>query len=1128
MPGGLRDSEIDFVLKTSTEGDAAYDRFIAQLKGSQLAADDTNASLGNLGERSNFTAQEVEKMSQFLERNRDVMKQVQGDADTTGTFLGALAASAGMSREEFDKHSQSLLADLGMLDRHQGSVENNRSAIQRMIADYRDGQAVSSALGAAVGATGREFEELAADVFKGVGATTDLSTAMGGKGGGGLIQSLAGATAGMGPLGTSLVVLAPLIAGLVVVIVPIIAMIITWIAVTATLVVSMVAVIALFATAAFVIGGLGVAVALLADNYFTVTQATKGTIDPLLQLETHAKNAALALGQQAYPMLVLMANAANAMVDPIAKAASAMIAWFGERLPAMLKIAGQWATDFSIIWQMLGTIYAQVVDYALSHAPQFESFFLWLAVQVIGALLGLFQNLERLANWFFSNWVPMTQIAGDGMDQLGNAIQFVASVFKGWVEWSIGVWPTLTAVVRGAIDEIRKNFGFIGDGIQILMPVIKLAIDTLGNSWSLLSAQIQEFTKDSNSTYEVMRALGYIIGALIVVLVLAAAALIALVAASVAVEAAFGRLISLVVEGAGPAFSAMDNDFQVTMIHMSGSLLNFHQLVTTSFHTVWSDVQSFLHSVYGAIDNDAQVTMTHISGTLLNFNQLASATFHTVWSDIQSFLGSINSTIYNTIVSVWSAITSAIVSWLGQQASIIQSIWNSIWALLGSILNAIRETITAAWNAIYTIIATTLATITAIIAAGLGLQSAQIQSTWNNIQAFLSGAMSNLRAAVDSGFHGAYDTVAYWSGLMAQKVSDTFTAMVTGIGAAMNAIGSAVHGDLENARNILDNFIHVANKTLHLSIGDLPEFARGGTLPGYSPGQDTVIARLSPGEGVLTPQAVRSIGGASAVHALNSLPGFALGGIVGSLLGGAETTANNAFGGLGNFSGTLAGGAGKMVLDNLGSWIGSNIGGFFTALVGGGGGVPSANVSGNLAQWIAAAIAATGVGANWAPGLAVIIQNESGGNPGAANNWDINAQRGDPSVGLMQLTLSNQARYGGVTMDPVLQIVEGIKYIIDRYGDIGRVPGVASVSAGGAYLPYDTGGWLMPGGKAINMSGRPEYISSPGQSAQGPGGVHYHFHTVGTLSSEMVREAQRLADWEARTGAHARRGELLK
>jgi hypothetical protein len=148
----------------------------------------------------------------------------------------------------------------------------------------------------------------------------------------------------------------------------------------------------------------------------------------------------------------------------------------------------------------------------------------------------------------------------------------------------------------------------------------------------------------------------------------------------------------------------------------------------------------------------------------------------------------------------------------------------------------------------------------------------------------------------------------------------------------------------------------------------------------------------------------------------------------------------------------------------------------------------------DVGGWIAAAISATGVPASWAGPLSQIIQYESGGNPMAANLTDINAQNGDPSVGLMQLTGSNRARYtpaGLNPMDPVAQIIAGIRYIQDRYGDISNVPGVRSLAAGGAYQPYDSGGVLPPGlTLAANSTGANEFVLTPGQlSALGGGGL---------------------------------------
>ena len=69
--------------------------------------------------------------------------------------------------------------------------------------------------------------------------------------------------------------------------------------------------------------------------------------------------------------------------------------------------------------------------------------------------------------------------------------------------------------------------------------------------------------------------------------------------------------------------------------------------------------------------------------------------------------------------------------------------------------------------------------------------------------------------------------------------------------------------------------------------GIIPSFAGGGALPGFQPGVDSILAALSPGEGVLTPYAMRMIGGAPALNWLNSMAehGSAPGG--GAASGGA-------------------------------------------------------------------------------------------------------------------------------------------------------------------------------------------------------------------------------------------------
>ncbi len=90
--------------------------------------------------------------------------------------------------------------------------------------------------------------------------------------------------------------------------------------------------------------------------------------------------------------------------------------------------------------------------------------------------------------------------------------------------------------------------------------------------------------------------------------------------------------------------------------------------------------------------------------------------------------------------------------------------------------------------------------------------------------------------------------------------------------------------------------------------------------------------------------------------------------------------------------------------------------------------------------------------------IATIIQHESGGNPNAQNNWDINAKNGTPSIGLMQTIQPTFDSYKLPGHDnirnPVDNIIAGVRYAISRYGSVDNVPGVAGLRNGSGYVGY--------------------------------------------------------------------------
>ncbi|MFD5697839.1 transglycosylase SLT domain-containing protein [Streptomyces lasiicapitis] len=100
------------------------------------------------------------------------------------------------------------------------------------------------------------------------------------------------------------------------------------------------------------------------------------------------------------------------------------------------------------------------------------------------------------------------------------------------------------------------------------------------------------------------------------------------------------------------------------------------------------------------------------------------------------------------------------------------------------------------------------------------------------------------------------------------SVKEMFQGMVDQVREMVRLLQEIWSNPSEYAEEVFDNFI-VRVKDLMPNTKGLFQFADGGIVPGYSPGNDRVHAMLSPGEAVLRPEAARLLGH-SMVRQLNS------------------------------------------------------------------------------------------------------------------------------------------------------------------------------------------------------------------------------------------------------------------
>jgi tape measure domain-containing protein len=145
-------------------------------------------------------------------------------------------------------------------------------------------------------------------------------------------------------------------------------------------------------------------------------------------------------------------------------------------------------------------------------------------------------------------------------------------------------------------------------------------------------------------------------------------------------------------------------------------------------------------------------------------------------------------------------------------------------------------------------------------------------------------------------------------------------------------------------------------------------------------------------------------------------------------------------------------------------------------------------VTGKLADWIKSALKATHQPQSLLAGLIRAAKAESGGNPRAVNNWDINAKLGHPSKGLFQTIDSTFQAYKlkghGNIYNPVDNAIAAIRYMIARYGSVENVLRPRAkrwygYAVGSRYITHDQFAQLHEGEAVIRANENP-YKNSKG------------------------------------------------
>jgi hypothetical protein len=269
----------------------------------------------------------------------------------------------------------------------------------------------------------------------------------------------------------------------------------------------------------------------------------------------------------------------------------------------------------------------------------------------------------------------------------------------------------------------------------------------------------------------------------------------------------------------------------------------------------------------------------------------------------------------NVVVPVFNAIKasiSAVISWI---SAYLKREWDGIKIMASAVWGLIGGTITGIFSGVWTSLQKTWGLISAGLTTAFTVFKGVAKAAWDDVASTIVGAFQAISGPLGKVWDGVKTAFSAALNFIGQDIINPFIDAINAV------VGTLPGGDKLKIKK-LGNFAD--GGTVPTATGGTQKHvaaAGGGVLPGYTPGRDPHVftsntglqIALSGGEGILVPEAVRALGGASAIQTINSslsngrvgmngmaAPGghFAGGGVLGSIWNGAKHLAGSGVGAL--------------------------------------------------------------------------------------------------------------------------------------------------------------------------------------------------------------------------------------
>jgi phage-related protein len=514
---------------------------------------------------------------------------------------------------------------------------------------------------------------------------------------------------------------------------------------------------------------------------------------------------------------------------------------------------------------------------------------------------------------------------------------------------------------------------------------------------------------------------------------------------------------------------------------MRAVMNTFNAAMRTTWNALWNALKATAEAIWNALKAAWSAFTSAVRSVMNTFNSAMRATWNALWN----FFKSSAEAVWNALKAAWNAATSAMRSVMNTFNSAMRATWSGLW-------NAIKSTAQSVWNAIQSgfksfsngVQSTLKALVSAAKSIWSGIVSAfkgpidTIVGIWNKVAGALglnaiklsigglaSGGSGSSVPSPSVGPGGGGPTAfavgghldsAHWPGT---STNDRIPALLSAGEFVVRASSVRKYGthflDAINRGRYGERQGTTSNRHHFAEGGQVGGYAIGGIIPdpigtikkiggaiaGAAKGVAGLISGLlSDPAGWISKNISTLIGAAGQLlpgfdSIVKSILPFNVGDIMKPLLNSlVDKVPDPMPPGTPKPAGSLIHAGIKTLVDAAISFFQDKQKTAVQAMAVAG--------SQSVQAWapvILQALAMEGLPSSWLGPIESMMQQESGGNPNAVNNWDSNAAAGTPSMGLMQVIGPTFAAYhwpgtSNNILDPLANIAAALNYIKHVYG----------------------------------------------------------------------------------------------